>query len=240
MFIASFFLGSRRRKRFCCYCWWSSSICIPVLWKCEKPPCGSGGNGASFFWSIWFGTGEIPAFLTWNICVFGLPNLPWIFGVRSTFTKMKFIYEKTIQNHPNPILRSHFLNFQGGKSARIVDCVLALKSYHDWKQGGANGSWKNFGTWKPPVAGKQFVRRSSEPFVNPLPRSSSVSEKSLDGFSSEQFLNSDAGNDQSEMVSLLPYYKKIELSFLLYLYFAFWYAEYLSVFQFACPHSSFR
>ena len=84
----------------------------------------------------------------------------------------------------------------------VVDCILAIKSYHNWKQGGGNGSWKNCGTWKPPISGKQFGRRNSEPFVNSFPRSSSASEKSLDGFSSEQFPSSDLGNDQSEMVSL--------------------------------------
>lgn len=27
-------------------------------------------------------------------------------------------------------------------SAKLVDCILALKSYHDWKQGGAVGFWR--------------------------------------------------------------------------------------------------
>jgi hypothetical protein len=27
-------------------------------------------------------------------------------------------------------------------SAKLVDCILALKSYHDWKQGGALGFWR--------------------------------------------------------------------------------------------------
>ncbi|KAK7409738.1 hypothetical protein VNO78_00007 [Psophocarpus tetragonolobus] len=36
---------------------------------------------------------------------------------------------------------------QGGKSARIVNSVLALKSYSEWKQTGGNG--KNFERWCP-------------------------------------------------------------------------------------------
>lgn len=27
-------------------------------------------------------------------------------------------------------------------SGKLVDCILALKSYHDWKQGGALGFWR--------------------------------------------------------------------------------------------------
>lgn len=35
---------------------------------------------------------------------------------------------------------------QGEKSSRIVNSVLALKSYSEWKQTGANGVWKFGGT----------------------------------------------------------------------------------------------
>ncbi|KAF5454141.1 hypothetical protein F2P56_023828 [Juglans regia] len=73
---------------------------------------------------------------------------------------------------------------QGGKSARIVNCVLALKSYSDWKQGGGNGSWKLGGNMKPPTCGKPFARRNSEPFMNSLSRTSSM-EKSLESLSSD-------------------------------------------------------
>lgn len=32
---------------------------------------------------------------------------------------------------------------EAGSTAKIVDCILALKCYHEWKQwGGAIGSWK--------------------------------------------------------------------------------------------------
>ncbi|KAF2307288.1 hypothetical protein GH714_026113 [Hevea brasiliensis] len=38
---------------------------------------------------------------------------------------------------------------QGGKSARVVNCVLALKSYNEWKQNGGVGTWKYGGSLKP-------------------------------------------------------------------------------------------
>ncbi|KAG6437460.1 hypothetical protein SASPL_102377 [Salvia splendens] len=37
----------------------------------------------------------------------------------------------------------------GGDSSRIVNCIVALKSYHEWKQAGANGVWKFSGNPMP-------------------------------------------------------------------------------------------
>ncbi|XP_019158557.1 PREDICTED: kinesin-like protein KIN-14I [Ipomoea nil] len=78
---------------------------------------------------------------------------------------------------------------QGGKASRVVNCVLALKSYCEWKQAGGNGSWKlqasGSGSWKfsgnvkPTSCGKQFVLRNSEPFMNSFSRSASIVEKAL-------------------------------------------------------------
>ncbi|KAK7284615.1 hypothetical protein RJT34_19364 [Clitoria ternatea] len=68
---------------------------------------------------------------------------------------------------------------QGGKSSRIVNCVLALKSYSEWKMSGANGVWKYGGNLKPTVSAKSFVRKNSEPFTNSLSRTSSINEKPL-------------------------------------------------------------
>ncbi|XP_060219302.1 kinesin-like protein KIN-14I [Lycium barbarum] len=82
---------------------------------------------------------------------------------------------------------------KGGKSSRIINCVLALKSYTEWKQGGGSGSWKYSGNSKPSSAGKQFFRRNSEPFMNSISRTSSISDKSLD--------SSDVGQDAREMVN---------------------------------------
>ncbi|KAF7818172.1 kinesin-like protein KIN-14I isoform X1 [Senna tora] len=74
---------------------------------------------------------------------------------------------------------------QGGKSSRIVNSVLALKSYSEWKQGGANGAWKFGGTLKPTTTGKCFVRKNSDPFTNSLSRTSSINDKSLTALTSD-------------------------------------------------------
>ncbi|KAK4427623.1 Kinesin-like protein KIN-14G [Sesamum alatum] len=87
---------------------------------------------------------------------------------------------------------------QGGKSCRIVNCVLALKSYNDWKEGGGRGVWKFSGTSKPPSIAKQFVRKNSELFMNSLSRNSSINEKFSDSLSSEQNSCSDLGQHISE------------------------------------------
>ncbi|XP_010245442.1 PREDICTED: kinesin-like protein KIN-14G [Nelumbo nucifera] len=86
---------------------------------------------------------------------------------------------------------------QGGKSARIVNCVLALKSYSDWKHSGGNGLWKFGGNLKPANSGKYFARKNSEPFTNSLSRNLSINDRSLDGFSIDQ--NGDSAHDPTEM-----------------------------------------
>lgn len=73
---------------------------------------------------------------------------------------------------------------QGGKSSRIVNCVLALKSYSEWKQTGGNGVWKFGGNVKPITSGKNFVRKNSEPFKN-YSRNMSVTETSMNAQSVE-------------------------------------------------------
>ncbi|KAK7396925.1 hypothetical protein VNO78_18088 [Psophocarpus tetragonolobus] len=79
---------------------------------------------------------------------------------------------------------------QGGKSSRVVNCVLALKSYSEWKMSGANGVWKFGGNLKPTVSSKTFVRKNSDPFTNSLSRTSSINDKFLTA------LNSDVENNQ--------------------------------------------
>jgi kinesin family protein C2/C3 len=66
-----------------------------------------------------------------------------------------------------------------------VNSVLALKSYSEWKQTGANGVWKFGGTIKPTITTKSFVRKTSEPFTNSLSRTSSINEKSMTAFASD-------------------------------------------------------
>eukprot|EP00253_Pinus_taeda_P031313 PITA_31313 len=38
-----------------------------------------------------------------------------------------------------------------GSTTKIVDCILALKSYYEWKQCGGNGSWKYAGPLRSPM-----------------------------------------------------------------------------------------
>ncbi|KAK8712471.1 hypothetical protein V6N13_147711 [Hibiscus sabdariffa] len=79
---------------------------------------------------------------------------------------------------------------QGGKSSRIVQCVLALKSYSEWKKSGAIGTWRYIESSKPPISFrpvKPFTRRNSEPYINySLSRTVSLGDKSMDGLDSEQ------------------------------------------------------
>lgn len=87
---------------------------------------------------------------------------------------------------------------QGGKGARVVNCVLALKSYSEWKQTGGNGSWRHGGnvSLKPTNPGKSFVRKNSEPFMS---RNASMNERCLDGMPIDQNMNGDISQDSSEM-----------------------------------------
>ncbi|XP_064946520.1 kinesin-like protein KIN-14P isoform X3 [Musa acuminata AAA Group] len=88
----------------------------------------------------------------------------------------------------------------GGKGSRVVNCVLALKSYGDNKQMGRNGSCKYGGILKPSTSGKYFVRRNSEPFMNSLSRSQST-EKTQDGISVEQNMGVNFSIQSTEMTT---------------------------------------
>lgn len=52
-----------------------------------------------------------------------------------------------------------------GSSAKVVDCILALKAYHEWQLNGGQGLWKFTGQpYKSPCSLKSLCRtRSSEP-----------------------------------------------------------------------------
>ncbi|KAL9662880.1 hypothetical protein QQ045_027715 [Rhodiola kirilowii] len=85
---------------------------------------------------------------------------------------------------------------QGGKSSRLVNCVLALKSYSDWKLSGGHGSWKYNANLKSTSTIKQFVRKNCEAFIN-MSRTASSSEKSVDGSLAEQL----PGRENGEMTN---------------------------------------
>ncbi|KAI3741769.1 hypothetical protein L1987_59446 [Smallanthus sonchifolius] len=83
---------------------------------------------------------------------------------------------------------------QGGKSSRIVNCILALKSYNEWKQTGGNGAWKFGGNLKPVTSCKNFIRKNSEPFKNSLSRNVSMNETSMNAQLVESENNKMVGN----------------------------------------------
>nr|CAB3501073.1 unnamed protein product [Digitaria exilis] len=87
---------------------------------------------------------------------------------------------------------------QGGKSARVVNCVLALKSYGDWKQCGGTGPWKYGGNLKPSASGKSFGRKNSEPFR----RSQSMNESEVPY--EEAGFNADAHLDSGDLSTSRP------------------------------------
>ncbi|CAK9185817.1 unnamed protein product [Ilex paraguariensis] len=99
---------------------------------------------------------------------------------------------------------------QGGKASRIVNCVLGLKSYSDWKQTGGNGVWKFGGNLKPTTSGKQFVRKNSEPFMNSLLWNMSMNEKSLNAACSDSECNKMPGSSLSMLVRAVLLDKKPE------------------------------
>ncbi|KAJ9185967.1 hypothetical protein P3X46_005534 [Hevea brasiliensis] len=83
---------------------------------------------------------------------------------------------------------------QGGKSARVVNCVLALKSYNEWKQNGGVGTWKYGGSLKPQHSGtgKPFMRKVTEPFMNSFSRTTSLPS------GGDHFSYDDLGHDLNE------------------------------------------
>ncbi|KAJ6794334.1 Uncharacterized protein M6B38_232000 [Iris pallida] len=99
---------------------------------------------------------------------------------------------------------------QGGKSSRVVDCVLALKSYGEWKQMGGHGSWKYGGTLKPANLGKSFMRKNAEPFMRSLSRNQSVNGKELSGELSVESSEMNSSHSLNKLVHVVLSDKKPE------------------------------
>ncbi|KAM3326414.1 kinesin-like protein KIN-14I [Capsicum chacoense] len=97
---------------------------------------------------------------------------------------------------------------QGGKSSRIVNCVLGLKSYSDWKQEGGTGAWKFGGNIKSNASVKQIVRKNSEPFTNSLSRN--MYEKPINGACIEPEDNKASSSSLSMLVHAILTDKKPE------------------------------
>ncbi|KAJ3683648.1 hypothetical protein LUZ60_013875 [Juncus effusus] len=94
-----------------------------------------------------------------------------------------FQYFENVRNFLNAVQDLGFPTFeasdleQGGKGARVVNCVLAMKSYNEWKKMGGIGSFKYGGIIKPLNTSKSFLKRNnSDQFSNPLSRSLSMNE----------------------------------------------------------------
>lgn len=101
---------------------------------------------------------------------------------------------------------------KGGSSAKVVNCILALKSYSDWKQTGGNGFWKYGGNLKPPIVAKPPIKpgRNSDPFTQSIlknyqpPADSSTLLNNLglnfpEGFLAKENLNQDQSLNSTGM-----------------------------------------
>ncbi|XP_059285247.1 kinesin-like protein KIN-14F [Lycium ferocissimum] len=93
---------------------------------------------------------------------------------------------------------------KGGSSSKVVDCILCLKGYYEWKQAGGIGVWKYGGT----------VRITSCPKGSPSSFGSSDSaDESLDDSESSQFdqlleflhLSGDVSLEESNAANILTF-----------------------------------
>ncbi|KAL2475968.1 Kinesin KP1 [Abeliophyllum distichum] len=67
---------------------------------------------------------------------------------------------------------------KGGSSSKVVDCILCLKGYHEWKQSGGTGVWRYGGT----VRITSFPKESPSSLVG-----SESADESLDDSESSQY-----------------------------------------------------
>jgi len=91
---------------------------------------------------------------------------------------------------------------KGGKSVRVVDCILALKSFNESKKTGRQASCKYGGILKPFTPRNYFILKNSDAFMNKNMRNHSA-EAIQNGFSGEQNASTDCFPESSELVSIL-------------------------------------
>lgn len=72
----------------------------------------------------------------------------------------------------------NYLNLQGGSSGKVVDCILCLKGYYEWKQSGGIGVWRYGGT----VRITSLLKESPSSVV-----SSESADESIDDSESSQY-----------------------------------------------------
>lgn len=70
------------------------------------------------------------------------------------------------------------MDLQGGSSSKVVDCILCLKGYYEWKQAGGIGVWKYGGT----IRITSLPKESSSSLVG-----SESADESLDESESSQY-----------------------------------------------------
>lgn len=90
---------------------------------------------------------------------------------------------------------------QGGKGVRVVDCVLALKSFNESKKTGVQTPCKYGGLVQPLTSRKYFILKNSDAFMNKTMRSHSK-EAVQHGFSEEQNIGTDFSPESNEKVSV--------------------------------------
>ncbi|XP_042422552.1 kinesin-like protein KIN-14F [Zingiber officinale] len=91
---------------------------------------------------------------------------------------------------------------QGGKSARIIDCILSLKGYAEWKRMGGHGTWRSGANLKPSISGKHLLKKNLENSKSSLLRDQYMSDN--DHLRAEQFFDGDVSLESSEMTTLVP------------------------------------
>ncbi|CAM0874137.1 unnamed protein product [Alopecurus aequalis] len=88
---------------------------------------------------------------------------------------------------------------KGGQGVRVVDCVLALKSFAETKHLGKHSLFRHGGIVKPSMSAKCHVRKN-EPFMKAMTRSQSA-ELLRDGILLEQTLSLDCSLEPSETIT---------------------------------------
>ncbi|CAN6347953.1 unnamed protein product [Urochloa humidicola] len=89
---------------------------------------------------------------------------------------------------------------KGGKSVRVVDCILALKSFNESKKTGRQVSCKYGGILKSGTPGNFFILKNSDAFMNKNMRNHSA-EAIQNGFSGEQNVSANCLPESSELTT---------------------------------------
>ncbi|KAJ1265713.1 hypothetical protein BS78_08G097100 [Paspalum vaginatum] len=88
---------------------------------------------------------------------------------------------------------------KGGKSVRVVDCVLALKSFSESKKTGRQASCKYGGILKPLASGNYFILKNSDAFTNKNNMRNHSAEAFQNGFSGKQNVSTDIFSEPREL-----------------------------------------